>query len=105
MKCLELKENLKTLFEANGIDDFADIDWIMVEVLETQRSMLPFYGEVSTEKEELIMQVYYRALQGFDVVAAAPQHHVPLSSRLFYMVYNLGNRMKTKMRQALRHRY
>lgn len=50
-------------------------------------------------EEELIMQVYYRALQGFDVVAAAPKYHVPLSSRLFYMVYNLGNRMKTKMRQ------
>ena len=38
MKCLELREKLKTLFEANGIDDFADIDWIMVEVLKTQRT-------------------------------------------------------------------
>ena len=56
MKCLELKEKLKTLFEANGIDDFADIDWIMVEVLKTQRSMLPFYGEISIEDEKLIMQ-------------------------------------------------
>ena len=56
MKCLELREKLKTLFEANGIDDFADIDWIMVEVLKTQRSMLPFYGEISIEDEKLIMQ-------------------------------------------------
>ncbi len=63
MKCLELKEKLKTLFEANGIDDFADIDWIMVEVLETQRSMLPFYGEVSTEKEKLIMQAIDKRLK------------------------------------------
>ena len=63
MKCLELKEKLKTLFEANGIDDFADIDWIMVELLETQRSMLPFYGEVSTEKEELIMQAVEKRLK------------------------------------------
>ena len=56
MKCLELKEKLKILFETNGIDDFADIDWIMVEVLKTQRSMLPFYGEISIEDEKLIMQ-------------------------------------------------
>ena len=62
MKCFKLKEKLKTLFEANGIDDFADIDWIMVEVLETQRSMLPFYGEISTEKEQLIMQAVEKRL-------------------------------------------
>ena len=63
MKCLELKEKLKTLFEANRIDDFADIDWIMVEVLETQRSMLPFYGEVSAEKEQIIMQAVEKRLK------------------------------------------
>lgn len=50
-------------------------------------------------EEDLIMKIYHRALEGFDVVAAAPKYHVPLSSRMFYLVYNLGNRMKTKMRQ------
>ena len=50
-------------------------------------------------EEDLIMKVYYRALEGFDVVAAAPKKFVPLSSKMFYLVYNLGNRMKTKMRQ------
>ena len=67
MKCFKLKEKLKTLFEANGIDDFADIDWIMVEVLETQRSMLPFYGEISTEKEQLIMQAIEKRLKHIPV--------------------------------------
>lgn len=50
-------------------------------------------------EEELIMKIYYRALEGFDVVAAAPKNHVPFTSRMFYFVYNFGNRMKTKMRQ------
>lgn len=50
-------------------------------------------------EESLIMQVYRRALEGYDVVAAAPKHHVPFTSRLFYMIYNLGNRMESKMRQ------
>lgn len=49
--------------------------------------------------ENLIMQVYRRALEGFDVVAAAPRNFVPLSSRMFYMVYNLGSRLKNKLRQ------
>ena len=63
MKCLELKEKLKNLFEANNIDAFADIDWILVEVLKTQRSMLPFYGEVSSEDENLIMQIVEKRLK------------------------------------------
>lgn len=50
-------------------------------------------------EEELIMKVYRRALQGYDVVAAAPLHGVALSSKLFYFVYNLGNPRKTRMRQ------
>ena len=62
MRYLELRKKIETMFEANGIDDFADIDWIMVEVLETQRSMLPFYGEISTEKEQLIMQAVEKRL-------------------------------------------
>lgn len=50
-------------------------------------------------EEELVMRVYYRALEGFDVVAAAPKHHVPLTSRMFYMIYNLGNHLKSRLRQ------
>ena len=47
----------------------------------------------------LIMEVYHRALEGFDVVAAAPKFGVPLSSRLFYAVYNWGSRYRGKIRQ------
>lgn len=49
--------------------------------------------------DSLIMDLYYRALEGYDVVAAAPKNGVPLSSKLFYMIYNWGSRLKTKIRQ------
>lgn len=48
---------------------------------------------------ELILQVYHRALEGNDIVAAAPRYGVPFSSRLFYTVYNWGNRGRVKLRQ------
>ncbi len=47
----------------------------------------------------LIMEVYHRALQGYDVVAAAPRHGVSFTSRLFYAVYNWGSRYQAKIRQ------
>lgn len=47
----------------------------------------------------LIMEVYRRALEGYDVVAAAPKFGVSFSSRLFYKVYNWGSRNKGKIRQ------
>lgn len=47
----------------------------------------------------LIMTVYRRALQGYDVVAAAPRYGVSFTSRLFYLVYNWGSRYKAKIRQ------
>ena len=47
----------------------------------------------------LIMEVYYRALEGYDVVAAAPKHGIPLTSRLFYAIYNWGSKMQYKLRQ------
>lgn len=50
---------------------------------------------------ELIMRVYRRALEGYDVVAAAPKHGVSLSSKLFYAVYNWGSKSKGKLRQEL----
>lgn len=47
----------------------------------------------------LIMEVYHKALEGNDVVAAAPKREVALTSRLFYAVYNLGSRNTYKLRQ------
>lgn len=47
----------------------------------------------------LIMEVYDRALEGYDVVAAAPRSGISLTSRLFYLVYNWGSRYREKIRQ------
>lgn len=47
----------------------------------------------------LIMEIYRHSLEGYDVVSAAPKHGVSLSSKLFYMVYNWGNRHENKLRQ------
>lgn len=47
----------------------------------------------------LIMEVYRRALEGYDVVAAAPRFGISLTSRLFYMVYNWGSHFRGKIRQ------
>ena len=47
----------------------------------------------------LVMDVYRRALEGYDVVAATPRTGISLSSRLFYMVYNWGSRFQGKIRQ------
>ncbi len=48
---------------------------------------------------DLVMEVYHRALQGYDVVAAAPRYGVPFSSRLFYLIYNWSSRYRAKIRQ------
>lgn len=47
----------------------------------------------------LIMEVYHRALEGYDVVAAAPKHGVPFTSKLFYAIYNWGSHFKGKIRR------
>ena len=47
----ELKKRIEMLFLEAEIDDFADIDWIMCEILNVKRSMLPLYGEISDEQE------------------------------------------------------
>lgn len=47
----------------------------------------------------LVMDVYRKALEGYDVVAAAPKFGISLTSRLFYMVYNWSSRYKGKIRQ------
>ena len=47
----------------------------------------------------LIMDIYKKSLEGYDVVAASPKNYIPFTSRLFYFVYNLGNHSKNKLRQ------
>ena len=67
MGYLELRKKLEALFEEHGITEFADIDWIMVEVLETSRSMLPFYGEITSENESKIMEAANKRIKHIPV--------------------------------------
>ncbi len=68
MKYIELRKQIEKLFDAENIDDYADIDWIMVEILGVKRSMLAFYGEISLENEKRIMSVVEKRLK-----------HIPLA--------------------------
>ena len=63
MKYIELRKKIEQLFDAEKIDDYADIDWIMVEILKVKRSMLPFYGEISSENENFIMEAIQKRLK------------------------------------------
>ncbi len=49
--------------------------------------------------ETLIMQVYRRALEGYDVVAASPKRGVALTSRIFYALYNWSTKNRYRIRQ------
>lgn len=46
----------------------------------------------------LIMDVYNRSLQGYDIVSAAPDGGVAFSSRLFYQLFNHFSKVKQKLR-------
>ena len=59
----ELRKNIEKMFVDAGIDDFADIDWIMVEVTGKQRSMLPFCGKFSSEETEKIMNAVQKRIK------------------------------------------
>ncbi len=49
--------------------------------------------------EALIMQVYRRALEGYDVVAASPKRGVALTSKIFYGLYNWSTKNRYRIRQ------
>lgn len=51
-----LREKLEKLFQTAGVDDYADIDWIMCEILGKRRSELAFVREISAEDEAKIME-------------------------------------------------
>lgn len=51
----KLRQNLEKQFLSAGIDDFSDIDWIICEVLNKKRSMLPFCDSIDEKQLELIM--------------------------------------------------
>lgn len=49
--------------------------------------------------ESLIMELYAKALEGYDIVAAVPRNNVSLSSKLFYYIYNRANKSANKLQQ------
>lgn len=63
-----LKKNLEQTFKRAGIEETADIDWIMVEVTGKSRSMLPFHGTFSSAETRQIMEAVEKRLQ-----------HIPLA--------------------------
>ena len=63
-----LKKNLEQSFKRAGIEETADIDWIMVEVTGKSRSMLPFHGTFSSAETRKIMEAVEKRLQ-----------HIPLA--------------------------
>lgn len=49
--------------------------------------------------EELIMQIYRRALEGYDVVSASPKRGVAMTSKIFYALYNWSSNNRYRIRQ------
>ena len=49
--------------------------------------------------ESLIMELYTKALEGYDIVAAVPRNNISLSSKLFYYIYNRANKSANKLQQ------
>lgn len=47
---------------------------------------------------EMIMKIYRRSLEGFDIVSASPNKKEKLSSELFYMVFDKFSKSSSKMR-------
>ena len=59
----ELRKNLEIAFEKTGITEFADIDWIMVEVTGKSRSMLQFVEQFSSDEMSKIMNAVEKRLK------------------------------------------
>lgn len=46
----------------------------------------------------LVMQIYEKSLQGYDIVGAVPEKDVPASSRIFYYLYNRFSQTQNPLR-------
>ena len=52
-----LKKKLSEMFENAGVEELADIDWIICEVTGKKRSMLPFAGDFLDEETDKILEL------------------------------------------------
>lgn len=50
--------------------------------------VLEFDNTVLDFEEHMVMQVYHRSLQGYDIVSASPDRKEKFSSRLFYKIFD-----------------
>ena len=78
----ELRKNLEQAFEKAGITEFADIDWIVVEVTGKSRSMIQFIEQFSSEEMSKIMDAVQKRLK-----------HIPLGY-IFGKSYFYGREFK-----------
>lgn len=81
MKYKTLRQKYENLFIANGIDEFSDIDWIMVEITGRKRSMLPFYEFSCNEVDKIENAIKLRL------------SHIPLAY-IFGKTYFYGREFK-----------
>jgi dolichol-phosphate mannosyltransferase len=47
---------------------------------------------------DLIMNVYYRCLQGYDIVGASPKTDLKISSRFFYFLFNRNSNIQYELK-------
>lgn len=78
----ELRKNLEKSFERAGITEFADIDWIIVEITGKSRSMLQFIEKFSSDEMSKIMSAVEKRLK-----------HIPLGY-IFGKSYFYGREFK-----------
>ena len=78
----ELRKNLEKSFERVGITEFADIDWIIVEITGKSRSMLQFIEQFSSDEMSKIMSAVEKRLK-----------HIPLGY-IFKKSYFYGREFK-----------
>ena len=78
----ELRKNLEKSFERAGITEFADIDWIIVEITGKSRSMLQFIEQFSSDEMSKIMLAVEKRLK-----------HIPLGY-IFGKSYFYGREFK-----------
>lgn len=57
-----------------------------------------FDSPVLSYAPNLILDVYRRSLQGYDIVAAAPLHNTRVSSKAFYAIFNRASRTQYLLR-------
>lgn len=46
----------------------------------------------------LVLNAYFRCLEGFDIVSASPNNNIRLTSKMFYYIYNMNSHNTNKLK-------